>query len=119
MANPKGNPQNLKPFKPGNNANPGGKPEGARNRLTAKFLHELAEDFERHGKKAIVKTREADPATYLKVCAALVPKEMSVEVKHSFTDILKHLERERRATATGALGAGVAEEPDERAPVRH
>jgi hypothetical protein len=65
-----------------------------------------------------VKTREADPATYLKVCAALVPKEMSVEVKHSFTDILKHLERERR-TATGALGAGVAEEPDERAPVRH
>lgn len=75
--NPKGNPQYLvAPWKPGVSPNPGGKPLAVRNMLTAKFLKELAADFEEHGKKAIALCREKEPGTYLKVIAALLPKQI-------------------------------------------
>lgn len=82
MANPL---ENLKPFQPGQSGNPGGKPVGARNRITAKFLNTLAEDFETHGKEAIVRTREDDPGTYVKVCAGLLPKQ--VEQTNALDDL--------------------------------
>lgn len=90
MANPKGNPQNLKPFKPGVSPNPGGKPVGARNSLTAKFLHELAASFEKHGKAAIEDMAVNDPAKYVQVVAALVPKEQDVNLNHSGTVAHEH-----------------------------
>lgn len=49
---------------------------GARNQITTAFLHRLAADFEKHGKKAIEATREKDPAAYMKVCAGLLPKQI-------------------------------------------
>jgi hypothetical protein len=103
-------------FKKGETGNPGGKPVGTRDRITTSFLYELAADFEKHGQEAIVRTREEDPATYIKICAALVPRELNVEVKHSFVDILRHLEAERRERQQGAV-AGEAGDTDE--PVRH
>lgn len=63
-------------FKPGQSGNPGGKPAGTRNRITTAFLHALAEDFDQHGKKAIERTRDEDPGTYMKVCAGLLPKQI-------------------------------------------
>src|SRR4051812_44968546 len=95
--NPRGNPQNLIPIKKGQVLPPGGKPVDTRDRITKRFLYELAEDFDKHGKEAIRAARESDPVRYLGICAALVPKELNVEFKHGFTDILKHLEAERRA----------------------
>lgn len=116
---------NLKPFKPGESGNPGGKPEGARNRITKRFLLELAEDFEAeaengktNGRTAIERMREDHPEKYVMACAALVPKEVSVEVKHNFVEALKELERIRRDGNAG-LGAGLAEEPEQPASVRH
>jgi hypothetical protein len=113
--------ENLKPIQKGETRNPGGKPVGARDRITKKFLYDLAESFERNGAAAIQRLYEEDVAAYVKVAAALVPKEVNLEVKHSFTDILKHLEHERRAAeaADRAVGTGVAEVGQERAPVRH
>lgn len=67
---------NLKPWKPGESPNPGGKPKGARNRLQAAFLNALADDFDVHGKKAIVEAREKDPMGYVKAVAALMPKQV-------------------------------------------
>ena len=68
---------NLRPpFAPGQSPNPGGKPKGARNRLTAHFLNALADDFEEHGKAAIVACREKDPMGYVKVVGALMPKQV-------------------------------------------
>ena len=70
---------NLAPqIKPGKTLNPGGKPVGARNRLTVRFLNDLANDFDEHGKKAIVACREGRPHAYLMVVAALLPKEINV-----------------------------------------
>ena len=71
--------KDLIPFKPGQTGNPGGKPTGARNRLTAAFLNALAADFDEHGKKAIQECRETKPEAYIKAIAALCPKVIEVE----------------------------------------
>jgi Lon protease-like protein len=54
------------------------KQKGARDRLTADFLDAMANSFEKHGKAAIEEVRTKDPATYLRVVAALVPKEIQL-----------------------------------------
>lgn len=66
----------VPPFQTGQSGNPGGKPKAARNRLTARFLNDLADDFEAHGKKAIIEAREKDPMGYVKAIAALMPKQV-------------------------------------------
>lgn len=78
MANPNGNPATLTAprFKPSQSGNPGGKPVGARNRLTRQFLNALADDFEEHGKQAIIAAREKDPMGYVKAIGALMPKQI-------------------------------------------
>lgn len=77
MANPLGGkPPVETQFKPGQSGNPGGKPVGARNRLTAHFLNALADDFSEHGKAAIVSAREKDPMGYVKAIGALMPKQI-------------------------------------------
>lgn len=72
-------------FKPGQSGNPGGKAEGDRNRLTKRFLFDLAEDFQEHGKKAIQECREKKPDVYIKAIAALCPKE--IEHKRPLEDM--------------------------------
>lgn len=69
---------NLKPFqfKPGQSGNPGGRPMGIRNSLTADFLKALGADFNKHGEKVIARARNADPLGYVKVIAGLLPKQM-------------------------------------------
>jgi len=65
-------------FKPGNTL--GGRPKGSRNKLGEDFLHELHEDFKKHGQSAIVEVREKRPAEYMKVIASILPKELKVTV---------------------------------------
>lgn len=74
MANP--NPSPLTRFKPGENGR--SKKRGDRDRLTSKFLYELAESFELNGRTAIDAVMIFDTPTYLKVIAALVPKEVEI-----------------------------------------
>jgi Family of unknown function (DUF5681) len=66
-------------FNAGQSGNPGGKPVGARNRLTAAFLNALAADFDANGKDAIKLCRETKPEAYIKAIAALCPKEIEVK----------------------------------------
>jgi hypothetical protein len=72
MANPL---DNLRPIQPGHTLNPGGKPKAARNRIQGSFLNALADDFDAHGKAAIVSCREKDPMGYVKAIVALMPKQ--------------------------------------------
>ena len=83
MANP--NPSTKTRFKAGVSAHPGGKPVGSKNRITAKFLAELADDFEEHGAAVIVRVREESPATYIKIIASLIPQQ--VELTKPFDDV--------------------------------
>jgi hypothetical protein len=53
--------------------------EATRRALNKRFLHDLAEDWQQHGREVFKRVRRESPAAYLKVCAMLVPKEMKVE----------------------------------------
>ncbi|NVN06051.1 hypothetical protein HW509_10690 [Asaia spathodeae] len=64
-----------RPFKPGNNANPAGRPKGTRNKLSENFVAALYADFEANGQQAIEMMRIEKPGDYVKVVASLVPSQ--------------------------------------------
>lgn len=59
--------------------NPGGSPEATRRAFNKRFLLDLADDWQQHGREVFKRVRRESPAAYLKVCAMLVPKEMQIE----------------------------------------
>lgn len=67
------------PFKPGNNANPKGRPKGSKHKLRSNFIDKLGEDFAQFGAEAIARVREEEPAQYLRVIASLIPKEVQID----------------------------------------
>jgi hypothetical protein len=67
----------TKPFEKGH-PKYGGRVKGARNKLSADFLSALAEDFAKHGAKAIRVTRVENPAAYAKIIASVLPKEFEI-----------------------------------------
>src|SRR5262249_48754680 len=66
-------------FAPGFSGNPGGSPEATRRAFNRRFLLDLAEDWQQHGREVFKRVRRESPASYLKVCAMLVPKELKFE----------------------------------------
>jgi hypothetical protein len=56
-----------------------GRPKGARNKHSESFINAFAQDFEQHGAAVIEKVRKDRPQDYLKVAAALLPKQMEVK----------------------------------------
>ena len=72
----------------GQSGNPKGRVVGTKVALTERFLRTLAIDFKKHGITAIRECRERNPIEYLKVIAALVPKEAQIAgtVEHRHTD---------------------------------
>jgi DNA-binding PucR family transcriptional regulator len=66
-------------FAPGVSGNPGGSPEATRRAFNKRFLLDLAEDWQQHGREVFKRVRRESPAAYLKVCAMLVPREMKLE----------------------------------------
>jgi hypothetical protein len=50
-----------------------------RRAFNKRFLLDLAEDWQQHGRGVFKRVRRESPASYLKVCAMLVPKEMKIE----------------------------------------
>ena len=64
-------------FAAGNRGGPG-RPRGSRHRLSEALLEQLAADFAQHGPSVIERVRTEDPASYLRVIVALVPKEIGL-----------------------------------------
>ena len=73
------NGRNHGRFAPGVSGNPGGSPEATRRAFNKRFLLDLAEDWQQHGREVFKRVRRESPAAYLKVCAMLVPREMKLE----------------------------------------
>ena len=69
----------FEPFKPGNNANPAGRPRGAKNKLHRSFIEALTKDFEENGDKAIRQCRVTQPGKYLALIASTLPREFFFE----------------------------------------
>ncbi len=115
MANDDDKPRNAGQFKPGQSGNPGGRPNGARHRLTTGFLYALADDFEKHGAKAITNARNEDPMGYVKVCASLMPKQIEQTAPLddlNDTELLAAIALLRsRLTGDAGAGSGQAGEP--------
>jgi len=80
MANP--NPSPSTRFAPGSN----GRPKGSRDRLSAAFLKAMSDDFDTNGVAVVERVRTEDPATYLRVVASLLPKEVEIS-RRVFDDV--------------------------------
>jgi hypothetical protein len=75
---PKGNP-NPSPATRFSADNPGrAKQKGARDRLSAAFLTDFADDYEAHGKAVIETVRGQDPIAYMRIAAALLPTKVEI-----------------------------------------
>ena len=73
----------------------------SRHKLSEEFIRALAEDFENHGKDAIVKMRKDRPGDYIRVIASLMPKDLNLNVNEyehwtdeQLADRLEQLDRE-------------------------
>ena len=104
-----------KPFEPGRDKT-GGRLKGSRNKLTKKFVEALCDDFEEHGADAIRITRVEHPEQYLRVIAAILPKELDIndnrlkEIPDDELDLLIELAKRRVAASRSASGLDDGEE---------
>jgi hypothetical protein len=101
-------------FAPGYSGNPGGSPEATRRAFNKRFLLDLAEDWQQHGRQVFKRVRRESPASYLKVCAMLVPKEVKLE--HS-TSAIKAMSDEQIEAAIEAIQTMIAARAGEAAKV--
>ncbi|MCO4054609.1 MAG: hypothetical protein HEQ16_11275 [Bosea sp.] len=60
-------------------------PKGSRNKLSDVLLSVVVDDFAEHGAEAISQLRQKDPATYLRLVASLVPREMILQREEALT----------------------------------
>jgi len=58
----------------------GGRVKGSRNKLSMTFVEALAKEFEEHGAEAIRIMRMENPSDFLKIIAAVIPKEFVGEL---------------------------------------
>ena len=73
-------------WKKGQSGNPGGKPDGAKDRFTRKFWTDFFNDWDAGGPDVIRRVREDDPSTYLRIAASLMPSESNVTVHRTITE---------------------------------
>ena len=77
MANPNPNPSTR--FGAAGIGNPSrAKQKGARDRLSAAFLNDFADDYDAHGKTVIETVRAKDPIAYMRIAAALLPTKVEI-----------------------------------------
>jgi hypothetical protein len=75
--------RHLKPIEPGEVRNPRGRPIGSRSKFSEAMVSDFLADWHEHGTDVLARVRMTEPATYLRVAAVLVPKEMKLAVEHA------------------------------------
>jgi hypothetical protein len=103
--------KNLRTIEPGEVRNPVGRPIGSRSKFSEAMVADFLADWHEHGTDVLARVRMTEPATYLRVAAVLVPKEMKVEVKQ---DAPGNLDRVREVLEI-LEAAGVRDADDLRA----
>jgi len=101
-------------WKKGESGNSAGRALGSRNKLTEAFLKALNDDFQVHGPTVIEQVRETRPEVYLKIVAAILPRELHMKSESALSglsdehlnDILGAVRRQLSARAGSGSGAG-------------
>lgn len=62
-------------FQKGRSGNPSGRKKGSRNKLSEKFIADVARDWSKHGKEVLDNVRALQPGIYLRVVASLISKD--------------------------------------------
>jgi hypothetical protein len=74
----------LKPWQRGGpTPNPLGRKPGTPNKFSRAFLADVAEKWHAHGAGVLEEVRRDDPATFLRVCASLVPREILLTTQNA------------------------------------
>ena len=76
-----------KPFQPGNNANPAGRPKGSRNKFQENFCAELCQAFEEGGAEAMRTMMRDEPSKFIQACVQLIPKQVEVSELGKFGEM--------------------------------
>ncbi len=71
-------------FKPGNKAGKGRR-KGSKNKITELYLDILRKDIAEHGEEVLERVRKEQPAVYIKLPAALVPRDLDVKYSGDIT----------------------------------
>jgi hypothetical protein len=74
-------------FAKGQVANPNGRPRHVRERFTQAFMTDLNNTWQKQGKPCLDKLAKTDPATFVRVCASLIPKEVKLEASSPLSDL--------------------------------
>lgn len=96
---PTGKPWLKPPYQPGQSGNPAGRKMGSRQKLTEKFIDDLADHYEREGAKAILRVAEENPVAYLQIICRLLPKDITLTVSNDISNTLPPDQLKRIAEA--------------------
>lgn len=77
--------------------------------LAKAFTSRLAADFRKNGIGTIEKVRQANPTEYLKIIARLLPKDVTLTVEHTFSDVLLDAQRKINERKAAEVIIGEAE----------
>ena len=74
-------PGSGRPFLPGDpRINRKGRPRGSKNKFGEAFVDAMLLDFEEHGAEVIETCRTKDPSTYIRVAAAILPRQIEQDI---------------------------------------
>lgn len=96
---------NLIPAKAGEVRNPAGRPKGSRNKFGEAFVADFLKEWEEGGIEALKRVRVYDPATFIRVAASILPKEININEEN--TTLEKFLEKFETVDEIDAFIRGV------------
>ncbi len=76
-------------WKPGQSGNPSGRPLGARSKFSQAFHEDLLKVWLEEGERAMRKVAKHDPATFVRVAASLMPKQVKAEINNLRTLVVE------------------------------
>lgn len=86
-------------WKPGQVPNPKGRAMGSRQKLTEKFIKDLADHYDKEGMRAIERVAEENPLGYLQIVCRLLPKDVTLTVSTDLSSALPQDQLRRIAEA--------------------